>query len=76
MAIKIFDARPLIERGHKPFDRIMEAWDSLAGGDTLRLIAPFEPKPLAAMFTLQNVPVFVHCIGPDEFHLVAGPKPC
>ena len=40
------DIRPLIEVGHPPFQKIMEAVGALPPGTGLRLIAPFEPTPL------------------------------
>ena len=40
------DVREDIRNGHEPFSRIMSAVASLAGGQDLLLIAPFEPQPL------------------------------
>ena len=40
------DVRPALARGEEPFALIMEAVDTLAPGQALRLIAPFRPVPL------------------------------
>lgn len=40
------DVRPHLARGEEPFGVIMAAVDALAGGQPLRLIAPFRPVPL------------------------------
>lgn len=47
-ATTILDVRPELERGGEPFVRIMEAATALVPGQTLVLIAPFEPVPLYA----------------------------
>lgn len=40
------DVRPDLAAGREPFSRIMAAVDELASGESLELIAPFEPVPL------------------------------
>lgn len=42
----VLDVRPDLENGGEPFVRIMEAATALQPGQTLVLIAPFEPIPL------------------------------
>ncbi len=44
------DVRPLLAEGVEPFPRIRQAMDALAIGQSLVLRAPFEPKPLYAVF--------------------------
>ena len=44
------DVRPLLAEGVEPFPRIRKAMDDLAPGQSLILRAPFEPKPLYAVF--------------------------
>ncbi len=39
------DARPIIAAGGEPFDMIMAAVGSLADGEELVVLAPFEPVP-------------------------------
>lgn len=45
-ATTILDVRPELEQGGEPFVRIMECASALTPGQTLVLIAPFEPIPL------------------------------
>ncbi|MBI4336970.1 MAG: DUF2249 domain-containing protein [Chloroflexi bacterium] len=40
------DVRPDLAAGHEPFGRIMAAVKGLAPGESLELVAPFEPVPL------------------------------
>jgi len=40
------DVRPTLASGGEPFVEIMEAAEKIKPGDTLTLIAPFEPAPL------------------------------
>lgn len=45
-AAAVLDVRPDLERGDEPFARIMEAAAAIHPGESLLLIAPFEPVPL------------------------------
>jgi uncharacterized protein (DUF2249 family) len=45
-AQNILDVRPLLEQGGEPFVPIMEAAEGIQPGNSLVLIAPFEPIPL------------------------------
>lgn len=40
------DVRPDLEQGREPFSRIMDAVSLLLAGESLELVAPFEPIPL------------------------------
>lgn len=40
------DARPIMAAGGEPFETIMAAATSLAPGEELVVLAPFEPVPL------------------------------
>ncbi|MBI2916817.1 MAG: DUF2249 domain-containing protein [Chloroflexi bacterium] len=40
------DVRPDIEKGGDPFNKIMVTVNTLKPGETLEVIAPFEPFPL------------------------------
>lgn len=44
------DVRPLLKAGSEPLSAIIQAKSQLAPGQSLQLLAPFEPKPLYAMF--------------------------
>jgi len=48
------DARPIIAAGGEPFDTIMEAASSLAEGEELVVLAPFEPVPLEGALSSQG----------------------
>ncbi len=41
-----FDARPMLAAGEEPLTAILEAATALADGQTLEVLAPFEPVPL------------------------------
>lgn len=43
------DVRPILRAGGEPFEAIMQAVDALQPGQSLRLLAPFEPIPLFAV---------------------------
>lgn len=45
-ATKILDVRPVLAEGGEPFVMIMETAEQLKKGETLLLLAPFEPVPL------------------------------
>ena len=45
-ATKTVDVRPDLARGDEPFVRIMEAAATIHPGETLAIVAPFEPVPL------------------------------
>lgn len=47
-AARDLDVRPLLAAGQGPLGAIMDAVRTLAPGQALRLIAPFEPAPLYA----------------------------
>jgi len=47
-AMRDLDVRPMLAAGAGPIGAIMDAVRSLAPGQSLRLIAPFEPAPLYA----------------------------
>jgi uncharacterized protein (DUF2249 family) len=51
---RIVDARPIIGRGEEPFDTIMAAVGSLAPGEPLVILAPFEPVPLEGVLSAQG----------------------
>ena len=46
---KIFDVRPLLERGEEPFAAIRAQVDALAAGQGITVIAPFMPAPLVEL---------------------------
>jgi len=48
------DVREDIQSGRDPFGKIMQAVTGLGAGDTLRLVAPFEPLPLFQLLARQG----------------------
>lgn len=46
-----FDARPLFAAGKPPLTPILNAVNRLAPGQSFRLIAPIEPRPLIQMLS-------------------------
>lgn len=47
--VRVLDVRSLLSAGEEPFPKILQAIDKLAGGEVLKLEAPFEPMPLYAV---------------------------
>ena len=45
-SIRELDVRPTLRDGGEPFQEIMEAVNTLAPGQALKLFAPFRPQPL------------------------------
>ena len=57
------DVREDLRAGREPFPRIMEAVDRLREGELLRVLAPFEPRPLIGVLAAQG---FVATVTPEE----------
>ncbi len=74
MNMTTLDVRAALARGESPLDGVLEAWAALPKGARLAVIAPFEPAPMMAMFSAQGVAVACREAGPDEYHLLLGPK--
>ena len=64
------DVREDIREGREPFRKIMDAVSHLRDGDTLRLIAPFEPRPLINMLSAQGFTAVVTRRADDDFEVV------
>lgn len=48
-AVRDLDVRPILAKGGDPFSVIVKTATSLADGEALHLVAPFEPVPLYAV---------------------------
>jgi len=48
------DVREDIRAGREPFPRIMDAVGRLRDGEQLRVLAPFEPRPLIGVLAAQG----------------------
>ncbi len=64
------DVREDIREGREPFRKIMDAVSHLRDGDTFRLIAPFEPRPLINMLSAQGFTAVVTRRADDDFEVV------
>ena len=66
-AAETLDVRPVLAAGGEPFVEILEAAERIATGQSLVLIAPFEPAPL---YTVLEGRGFAHAtehVGADEW---------
>jgi len=68
-ATTLLDVRPDLERGDEPFVRIMEAAATISPGNTLELIAPFEPVPLYSAMGARGFSHETTRVAPDEWHV-------
>lgn len=64
------DIREDIREGRPPLERIMDAVGRLRDGDTFRLIAPFEPRPLIRMLAAQGYTAVVTQRGEADIEVV------
>lgn len=69
------DVRDDVRSGREPFPRIMEAVGHLRDGDTLRVIAPFEPRPLINLLTRQGFECEVTSLPEGDFEVVFTSPP-
>lgn len=53
-AVITLDVRDDIRAGREPFARIMDAVGRLRDGEQLRILAPFEPRPLISLLCRQG----------------------
>lgn len=61
------DARPIIASGGEPFEAIMAAAASLADGEDLVVLAPFEPVPLEGVLSAQGFSYEVADLGGGDW---------
>ncbi|MBX5455277.1 MAG: DUF2249 domain-containing protein [Thermogemmatispora sp.] len=66
-ATALLDVRPDLERGDEPFVRIMEAATPLKRGETLVIVAPFEPVPLYGVLGGRGFSHETLCLAPNEW---------
>lgn len=71
-----FDVRPMLGRGEEPFAAIMAAFDRLAPGQALRLIAPFRPMPLIALMEERGYRAALRGCGDGVFEVIFMPPTC
>lgn len=70
------DVRADVRAGREPFPRIMEAVGHLRDGEVLRIVAPFEPRPLISLLTGQGFEVEVAALPGGDFEVTfSSPAP-
>jgi uncharacterized protein (DUF2249 family) len=63
------DARPIIAAGGEPFDAIMAAVATLAEGEDLTVLAPFEPVPLEGVLSSEGFTYDVTELASDNWRV-------
>ncbi len=63
----VLDVRPELEQGGEPFVRIMEAASAIKPGETLVIVAPFEPVPLYAVLEARGFAHETEKVAADEW---------
>jgi hypothetical protein len=66
-AATVLDVRPTLEQGGEPFVEIMEAAAGILSGESLVLIAPFEPAPLYGVLGDRGFSHTTNCVSPSEW---------
>jgi len=64
------DVRPILTSGREPLALIMNYLDTLEGGQSLRLIAPFYPEPLVDMLAGQGWQIQSQALEDDDWELL------
>jgi uncharacterized protein (DUF2249 family) len=67
------DVRPMLERKRPPLPAILDAVTRLADGQSLKLIAPFEPAPLYSMLAERGFTHRATQIKPGVWEIVFSP---
>ena len=64
------DVRETIRSGQEPFPRIMEAVGRLRDGEQLRILAPFEPRPLIGVLATQGFTATITAVEGGDFEII------
>ena len=64
------NVREDIRAGREPFPRIMEAVGRLRDGEQLRVLAPFEPRPLIGVLAAQGFTATITPLDGGDFEIV------
>jgi len=64
------DVREDLRAGREPFPRIMEAVGRLRDGEHLRIVAPFEPRPLIGVLAVQGFTAKITPIEGGDFEVI------
>ena len=70
--VQTLDVREALRSGREPFSTIMQTIASLRPGESLKLIAPFEPTPLYAVLVQQGFSHQASAVG-DHFEVLFSP---
>ena len=66
-AAAVLDVRPTLADGGEPFIEIMEAAERTPAGQSLVIIAPFEPAPLYGALGARGFSHETHCVSASEW---------
>lgn len=66
-AAEILDVRPELAQGGEPFERILTAAIGIPAGESLVLIAPFEPAPLYSVLSARGFSHTTAQVAADEW---------
>lgn len=66
-AAETLDVRPVLAEGGEPFVEILETAERIATGQSLVLIAPFEPAPLYDVLAGRGFSHATERVGADEW---------
>ena len=64
------DVREDLRAGREPFPRIMEAVGRLREGEQLRILAPFEPRPLIGVLGAQGFTAKITPLEGGDFEII------
>jgi uncharacterized protein (DUF2249 family) len=67
------DVRPILRAGGEPFSAIMEAVNRLVAGQSIRLLATFEPVPLYAVLAKKGFDHAAREIGEGDWEVMFTP---
>jgi hypothetical protein len=66
-AATVLDVRPTLANGGEPFEAIMTAAAGIQPGETLVIVAPFEPAPLYGALGAQGFAHATQRVAADEW---------
>lgn len=72
-AIITVDVREDLRAGREPFPRIMEAVGRLRDDEQLRIVAPFEPRPLIGVLGAQGFAAAITALEAGDFEIIFTP---
>jgi len=68
-AIVELDVRPILESGNDPLEAILATLNTLAEDGVLKLVAPFQPRPLLALLAKRGYRVSCHQVEPKHWQV-------